>query len=871
MLSVFAIWENFMILFRKKLFFSDKKIKRLLWAALALAFMISGWNAMVFSARELSVFVRISIKSPESGQAALYYDVGYGFNSRHVSTARVYGDGHFHDVKLKFPFLKILHHMRFDPPDISSGEIVIRKVDIIDKDGRILHQFNLDDLKPLKQIKSFDLVNGNIQFTMDESANDPQIRIYVERPILFDRLQMLVQLLARKAIPEFLISFSMCFILFVSMSYVWSFWKDTVVATLVVLAVVITGWRFYDDFTSIYFKLSMQSAVSGQDAVAELFYDEGYGLSGGNFTIARTHAGDKFHDYTFKIPKKVRYLRLDPMTAAGMILIKKMEIMDSSGRVLKAFPLQKAGPEVSAENQIKEFEFREGVLKIVTIDNANDPQIGIMLDDATRERINGSIFPPLREVMNNLFWTVAFLLLCVLVIKKYRDRIIRLIESRFFLEKLPLICLGCALGVILAMAFISGLDVHPDELGHANSVGYYSDAWLPPSVDDAKVLKTISGYGVSQLFRLEMVYFWAGKFNALVSGLVHYDYLRLRLFNGILFMIIVLIVSRRIFHAPLLAWGLALTPQVWYIFSYFNADGFAFFIAFLLAWQLIDTDSMTRRYLNSTTLLSMWTGGAFYGVLIGSLLLSKMNYYVYIVFILFMIAWDFISDKLVAQRPDNRLMLKKWALIACAAICVYLPPTIYDQYVNDFKKDEKISKFVEKHADYEFKASTIQKALDDSYPGLYLRLKGTLWHEIFLENNYWRALSFYSFFGLYGYMNIYADSQYYELFFLFLIGMVLLFYFYAALTVNFKEGVAFLIMLIFLLLAIGQSTYVSWTGDFQPQGRYLFPMIPIAMVGMSRLNTVFQKRIIPCFNIVLFLFSLISFIYYALLFIPKIT
>jgi hypothetical protein len=37
----------------KKVFFSDKKITRLLWAALALTIMISGWNALILSAREM--------------------------------------------------------------------------------------------------------------------------------------------------------------------------------------------------------------------------------------------------------------------------------------------------------------------------------------------------------------------------------------------------------------------------------------------------------------------------------------------------------------------------------------------------------------------------------------------------------------------------------------------------------------------------------------------------------------------------------------------------------------------------------------------------------------------------------------------------
>ena len=148
----------------KKVFLSDKKIRRLLWAALFLAIMISGWNALISSTREMSVFVRVSMKSPGSGQAALYYDVGRQFNSRHVSTSPVYGDEKFHDLKLKIPFLKRFYNLRFDPPSISGGEIIINKVDIVDRDGRILYNFDLSRLKPAYQIKKFDFINSNIHF-----------------------------------------------------------------------------------------------------------------------------------------------------------------------------------------------------------------------------------------------------------------------------------------------------------------------------------------------------------------------------------------------------------------------------------------------------------------------------------------------------------------------------------------------------------------------------------------------------------------------------------------------------------------------------------------------------------------------------------
>ena len=853
----------------KKVFFSDKKIKRLLWAALVLAIMISGWNALILSAREMSVFVRVSMKSPESGQAALYYDVGRQFNSRHVSTSPVYGDEKFHDVMLKIPFLKRFYNLRFDPPSISGGEIIINKVDIVDRDGRILYNFDLSRLKPAYQIKKFDFINSNIHFSMDKKAKDPQIRILVDHPIKFNRLQLLARMLTQKVIPEFIVLFIVLFLVCVLLIYVWSRWTDPVIATLVVLAIITSGWMLYDDSNSAYFRLSMKTAVKGD--AAELFYDQGYGLSGGDFVIARIQGDDLFHDYTFKIPRNVRYLRFDPLTTmSGTVLINKMEIADRFGNVLKSFTPHQMSPELSPAHQIKAFEFSDEGLKVTTEDNANDPQINILLDEASIQQIHAR---PSFSVKKTLMeWSLTFLLLIVSIViwKRYKERICGFIDGGFFQEKLPVIYLGCALGLILAMAFISGLDVHPDEMGHANATSYYSDSWLLPSVDDPKVLKTISGFGISYLFRLEMVYLLSAKFALLLSGLVNDNYLRLRLFNIMLFFVLVLIVARKTRSVPLLVLALVLSPQVWYIFSYFNGDGFAFFIALLIALQLIDPDSLTCRYLNSTTLWGKWSGGVLFGILVGSLLFSKMNYYLYIVFILVIIAWNFISERRFAQWGKNRLQIKKWALVACVALFVYLPPVFYDQYINDFNKDEKIGNFVEKQAAYPYKPSTIRNAPDDSYPGLNLRSKGVSLQEILLENSHWRKLSFLSFFGLYGYMNLYADSHYYDIFSMFLFGMILFIYFYAAYTINLKDGILLSMILMFLLLAIGQSVYASWAGDFEPQGRYLFPMIPIALVGLSRLTIVFQERIIPCFNLILFMFSLTSFVFYALLFIPKI-
>lgn len=842
----------------KKVFFSDRKIKRLLWAALVFAIVISGWRALTLYSRDMSVFVRVSMKSLEAGTAVLYYDVGRQFNSKHVSTSPVRGDGAFHDVKLKIPFNKAFYHLRFDPPSISEGEIVVNKVDIVDRYGRILYDFNLSRLKPANQIKKFDFISGNIHFSIDEKANDPQITILIDRPITFNRLRLLAMMVTHRVIPEFVTLFLICLFLI----YVWSRWTDPVIGAMVILAIGTAGWMLYNDYKSAYLRVSMKTAVKGE--TAELYYDQGYGLSEEDVVGAHVHGDHRFHEYTFKMPRRISHLRFDPLMTAGTVVIKKMEITDRFGNVLKSFTPQQWSPAW----EIKTFELLEEGVKVTTEDKAVDPQININIDETWQQ----SHSRPLLFVMTTLIeWSfiLALLVLGIYIRKRYKEKIYQFIDGTVFQEKLPLIYLGCALGLILAMAFISGLDVHPDEIGHEHAASYYSDYWLPPAIDDPRMLKSISGFGVSYLFRPDIIYFLSGKFAALLSAFVDNYYLKLRLFNVFLFLTLILIVARKVRGVPLVILALVLSPQIWYLFSYFNGDAFAFFISILITLQLIYPDSLTNRYLNSSTLRDKVSGGVLFGILVGMLLNSKLNYYVYIAFILFIAAWDLIIERGFSQQK-YRLQIKKWVLVACMALCIYLPPMVYDQYINDFKKIEKMSHFVEKHAVYQFKPSTIMNAPDDSYPGMNLISKGVSWQELFLEKSYWRKLSFLSFFGVYGYMNLYANSSYYDMLSIFLFGMILFIYFYAAYTMTPKDGIVLWVALLFLLLAIGQSTLVSWVGDFEPQGRYLFPIIPIVLVGLSRLTAGFQKRIIPCFNFILFIFSATSFVFYALLFIPKI-
>jgi hypothetical protein len=190
--------------------------------------------------------------------------------------------------------------------------------------------------------------------------------------------------------------------------------------------------------------------------------------------------------------------------------------------------------------------------------------------------------------------------------------------------------------------------------------------------------------------------------------------------------------------------------------------------------------------------------------------------------------------------------------------------------VNDFKKDEKILNIAENRAGYQFKISTIKENLSSSHKGLRLRDKGVTFQELLIHNSYWRDMSFDSFFGVYGYMDLVSDNNYYQAVTYALGFFFLLVFFYVAFILSGRNAIFFLFVLLFAGLAIGQSAYHSWVNDYQPQGRYLFPILPIFLIGIARLPEYFRTRIMPLFSLVFFVLSAWSFLLTGLKMIPKI-
>ena len=144
-----------------------------------------------------------------------------------------------------------------------------------------------------------------------------------------------------------------------------------------------------------------------------------------------------------------------------------------------------------------------------------------------------------------------------------------------------------ALTFIVTMAFISNASnrIHPDEFDHVAAARFYFDNWLPPPVADPRTLDSYSYAGVSYLNEWDVVYLLAGKFALLTQPFVQSEVYALRCFNLFLFLVLTCLAWTR--RDDILTFCiLLLSPQIWYIFSYFNADAFPMFLALLAVYEL---------------------------------------------------------------------------------------------------------------------------------------------------------------------------------------------------------------------------------------------------------------------------------------------
>ncbi len=529
-------------------------------------------------------------------------------------------------------------------------------------------------------------------------------------------------------------------------------------------------------------------------------------------------------------------LRFDPIQYGGEALVKSITLSQKGYKTI-GVDLKELQPLNQIDNII---HTAEGITFSST---GNDPFF-LYIPHFEKESVNWS---------NDLFMMAAICLLLLIMVSCCSS-------LRADFGYVP-VMMSMVLMLVIIMASASARNVHPDEYVHLAAASYYEDNWLPPAVEDEAIEDTYSVYGMSRLNNGEIYYLLAGK-SARIFKALDVDGLRsLRSFNVLLFFLIVLYTIRSI-PARAVALPFLISPQIWYIFSYCNSDAFALFICFLAGCELVRPGSLLNKALESDTLIKRILPTVAIALLLGMLFLLKKNYYPFIALFYFCLLVRIITFDSFGSRSTIviRIIVLTVLAVGFAGIRIGM-----DYHVNGLDRQEKILSMQEKTARKIYKPST---DIHEKHIYLHKKDRGIPLKSLIVKDK-WFAKTFQSGFGKYGYFTIEGPATYYEIVKWF--ASVLLIYFFATIFIrgSSEDTITAIITALLSVALIGVSLYHSWTMDFQAQGRYLFPIICMFGILLGRCRQLFDTRLFILSVSQLYFLGLYSFIFIALVNIPR--
>jgi len=568
---------------------------------------------------------------------------------------------------------------------------------------------------------------------------------------------------------------------------------------------------------------------------------EGEGYS--RWRRARVRLFPETQKYTFYLTdlRKIHSLRIDPHKYAGDIVLKQLRISQNGQQAL-TFTTETEFEQLKPLFHIGSSKWEEDGLHISS--TGNDPQLELLVNLHEGASTTWILFTRIVAIFSLVF-------LFFICTERFRAE-----------ESFVPVFLSIVLILIVVMAAITVKNVHPDEHVHIEAADYYKSNYLPPEVSDPAIQHTYSVYGVSRLNGYEIAYFFTGKLSNLLHSFHLPEYINLRMFNVLLFSFLLLYILQssgaRLMAAPLL-----ISPQIWYVFSYCNSDAFGLVVSFVVACQFALSGSMLNRYLSKTSTKKQLVPLLFLSCLAASLLLLKKNYLFFTLFIAGYLLWKIMF----LVEPELRSQyFKRVAILVCIGLSLAGLRIGANYAVNGMDMATQKAAIQEQLAGHAFKAST---PLEKKHSFLYRKARGDSLEEIIVVDR-WFEKTYRSAIGLYGYFTVSAVDSYYNTVRPVAVALFLL----LGLTLIFRGGLAGNLLFVFFLfcsgILIAASLYHSWTMDFQTQGRYLFPVIPMFCVILYHARQLMQGTVYKLLITTMFVLSVYSFVFVGLMRLPKI-
>lgn len=546
--------------------------------------------------------------------------------------------------------------------------------------------------------------------------------------------------------------------------------------------------------------------------------------------------------YSFSLTdlRSVGKLRIDTHQYEGEAVLHSLKI-SQKGYLPLQFNSRESFSQLPPIFQVESVQALDSGLQIVS--TGNDPQL-----ELTLSLQRGQSHAVLLFFRVLLIFFVVFLVYFLTQGVRNDETFIPLYFSAVFL-------------LVIVMAAISNENVHPDEYVHLDAGEYYKTNWLPPVVDDPAIYHTYSVYGVSRLNSREVSYLFTGKLAELVASMRISNLLRLRLFNvllwGLLLLYLLKNVELRFMAAPLL-----ISPQLWYVFSYCNSDAFALALSFIVACQVAFPGSLLNTFLLNTEEKRNRLVFAVLGISCSLLFLLKKNYLLFFIFLGGYLIWRFLFRIPVKKRS---LYFKRLTAVLLLGLSLTGLRIGADYAVNGMDRATRLEQIREKLATPLYKAST---PLEQQHSFLNRRARGETLETIIVVDR-WFEKTYRSAFGMYGYFTAVAADAYYNAMRIAGVALFMLLAMAIVLRGGLERNLLFAGFVTCAVGLIGISLYHSWTADYQTQGRYLFPIVPMACVLLYHTRHLMQGAVYKVLLTAMFLMSVYSFVFVALLHLPK--
>lgn len=363
---------------------------------------------------------------------------------------------------------------------------------------------------------------------------------------------------------------------------------------------------------------------------------------------------------------------------------------------------------------------------------------------------------------------------------------------------------------------------HPDEQVTKVAIDYYLGKWIPPDVRSSWVAGTYSEMGSTRLDEMTYYYFAAGKLGGLVKLLTPFT-TYYRMLNVLLLGIMIVMTIKVKEKCPWMLIAVGINPQLWALFSYATSDAWDYFWSFIILYQLTKEDSLFNQYIQKKSRRPV-AALIFAGVMFAFIFQAKKNYYVILLF-----AFLVLFVRMLRNRKEWKGIIFRYLKVVLMTLIICSGRYLIDiwHYGAGGLKNVAGEAF-KQHASAIYKNGPVNttgmKALGYSLQDV-------------LDKGLFREL-YSTFVGNYGRLEFPSGIGYEYLYGVMGLAVILILCVFIMKNKDFYKVLETAGIFVLCAMMVGVVVWHCWTGDYQPQGRYLL----MCFVMLGYLGSIAKRK-----------------------------